>query len=366
MLVKPLLILAGMTWCSAVHAQVSCGAQPVDVPPDVQQSFKGDVEGKAQLFTRLLGDVNLAGEVETSRDEIHQKYKNLDQSVIDRYMIWVSCQGIMQDQRLSPAEKTRLWIQVYQELSRPSKTQSRLPATLFNRIEIGRAGETSIDYLESILGTPKTKNGRFATFVSDGYEIIAHYLESDGVNGEQGNLIRLGVRVEDRDEAQFSPIVLDGYWNPEGCRDESGKEICRKDILPLKLADGHRLSEYVNDDMCHPSTEGGPIINKDYSYFCSREGSGSTNFILREFELEVSDERAGSAASLLAHFDDTEAFHMDADVVESLKKEVGINTPDVDTAKVELLELLNRIYMESQVVGFTISVERFEEYYSEY
>jgi hypothetical protein len=82
-------------------AQVNCGDQPKDVPPDVQQKLSGDIQGKAQLFTKLLGDAGLTGKVDASRNEVYQKYHNIDKSQIDRYMIWVSCQTINADHSLS-------------------------------------------------------------------------------------------------------------------------------------------------------------------------------------------------------------------------------------------------------------------------
>jgi hypothetical protein len=60
-LVLPLLLLA-----KPALSQVDCGTNPKDVPADVQQTLSGDVEGKAQLFTKLLGDANLKGTVQTS------------------------------------------------------------------------------------------------------------------------------------------------------------------------------------------------------------------------------------------------------------------------------------------------------------
>ena len=53
-------------------AQVNCGDQPKDVPPDVQQKLSGDVQGKAQLFTKLLGDADLTGKVNASKKEVYQ------------------------------------------------------------------------------------------------------------------------------------------------------------------------------------------------------------------------------------------------------------------------------------------------------
>ena len=71
------LIVCMILFSVTARAQMTCGPEP-DIPPDVGELFKGDVEGKAQLFTKLLGDTNLKGTVETSKNEVHQKYNNAD------------------------------------------------------------------------------------------------------------------------------------------------------------------------------------------------------------------------------------------------------------------------------------------------
>jgi hypothetical protein len=116
--------VAALMCSSGLHAQVQCGAQPQEVPPDVQQRIQGDVEGKAQAFTKLLGDVNLKGKVDASRNEVYQKYNDVDKAHIDHYMIWVSCQNIMLDKQLSARDKSVLWIEIYRELIKPSEKQA--------------------------------------------------------------------------------------------------------------------------------------------------------------------------------------------------------------------------------------------------
>lgn len=69
----------------ALGQTVNCGEQP-KIPPDVEESIKGDVQGKAQLFTKLLGNAELKGAVEASKKELQQKYKNVDKIRIDEYM----------------------------------------------------------------------------------------------------------------------------------------------------------------------------------------------------------------------------------------------------------------------------------------
>src|SRR5215831_6592888 len=98
-------------------AQISCGEATKDVPVAVQEQLKGDVEGKAQLITKMLGDAQLKGKVETSRAELHQEHRNLDQHQIDTYFMWVACQALAFDKTLSAAEKITLWKDVLTALN---------------------------------------------------------------------------------------------------------------------------------------------------------------------------------------------------------------------------------------------------------
>jgi hypothetical protein len=61
-MLKRIVFLAAFAWSSAVQAQeVQCGPQPTvkDMPPDVQQKVMGDLEGKAQIFSKLFGDADI-------------------------------------------------------------------------------------------------------------------------------------------------------------------------------------------------------------------------------------------------------------------------------------------------------------------
>jgi WD40 repeat protein len=137
---------------SAFAQTVNCGAQPKELPPDVQEKIKGDVEGKAQLFTKLLGDAALKGTVEASKTELQQKYKDVDKAQMDRYMSWVSCQSIMQDKNLTTAEKNKLWLDLYREII-GSKKEKQSDAT--NSV-VNERGVIAVRY-------PNLRNAEFET-----------------------------------------------------------------------------------------------------------------------------------------------------------------------------------------------------------
>jgi hypothetical protein len=96
----------------SVSAESYCGDAPKDIPVAAQDQIKGDVEGKAQLLTKMLGSAQINGTVETSRTELYEEHKNVDQHQIDMYFMWVSCQTIMSDKTLSTPEKVKLFADI--------------------------------------------------------------------------------------------------------------------------------------------------------------------------------------------------------------------------------------------------------------
>jgi hypothetical protein len=78
----------------SASAESYCGDAPKDIPVAAQDQIKGDVEGKAQLLTKMLGSAQINGTVEASRTELYEEHKNVDQHQIDMYFMWVSCQTI--------------------------------------------------------------------------------------------------------------------------------------------------------------------------------------------------------------------------------------------------------------------------------
>jgi hypothetical protein len=131
MIGRPLLIIIALGWLTwagpaAAQTQINCGAEPRDVPIEVQEQLKGDIQGKAQLFTRLLGDAQLQGAIDSTRHEVNEKHQNLDQSQLDRYMLWTMCQAILADKTLTSQEKVEQYLRVYKTL-RPGSSQSEPP-----------------------------------------------------------------------------------------------------------------------------------------------------------------------------------------------------------------------------------------------
>jgi hypothetical protein len=130
---------------SSAAAQSACGDNPKQVPVEAEESLKGDVEGKAQVLTRLLGQAQMKGAIETGRKELYERHQNLDQHQIDMYFMWVACQEIMSDKSLPTREKVRLWNDI-----RPTFTQRMTPAKREQGMKIPDPDSVEVSELQQV------------------------------------------------------------------------------------------------------------------------------------------------------------------------------------------------------------------------
>jgi hypothetical protein len=127
---------------AVAQAQPSCG----DPPRIDDQTLKGDLDGKAQFLSRLVGDASLKGHIETARTDIFSKYPNAGATRSDAYLEYMFCSFVLTDSKLSAQEKFRA-IQEFRQLAAqpvPSAPQA------FTRGEQSPAvinkGDTNIGY----------------------------------------------------------------------------------------------------------------------------------------------------------------------------------------------------------------------------
>jgi hypothetical protein len=96
-------IVAWIALIGAAQSQQSCGN-----PPRVDdQTLKGDLEGKAQFLSKLVGDANLKGQIETARTDIFSKYPNAGAAHSDAYLEYMFCTFVLTDPKLTGQEKFR-------------------------------------------------------------------------------------------------------------------------------------------------------------------------------------------------------------------------------------------------------------------
>jgi len=86
---------------SVAYSDTICG----DPPPVANEALKGEIEGKAQLLSRFIGDANLSGKIETSRTEIFSKYPDAEKSRANAFFDYQVCVLIMNDKKLDTIQK---------------------------------------------------------------------------------------------------------------------------------------------------------------------------------------------------------------------------------------------------------------------
>jgi len=122
--------------CNATSAQIHpvCGSPPEikGIPQEEEDLLKGQIEGNAKLFSRLLGDARLAGQVESTKKTITQNFPKLNEAIAFRYFQYVTCVTVMNDTSLTTAQKIDLLRQInptpQTTIPSPPSVPSKLPS----------------------------------------------------------------------------------------------------------------------------------------------------------------------------------------------------------------------------------------------
>jgi hypothetical protein len=104
--------------CGLAQAQPSCGE-----PPRVDDlTLKGDLEGKAQFLSKLVGDADLKGKIEAARTDIFSKYPKAGEAHSDAYLEYLFCSFVLSDPKLSGQEKFHAILDFRQAEREPVKS----------------------------------------------------------------------------------------------------------------------------------------------------------------------------------------------------------------------------------------------------
>jgi hypothetical protein len=99
---------------------LDCG-KPPELPYKSQESekLKGELEGKAQMLSRLVGNADLKGAVETERNTIFQSADQVLAAWQSNYLSYVFCASVMSDKSLSVEKRIDAWREFQQAMQPP-------------------------------------------------------------------------------------------------------------------------------------------------------------------------------------------------------------------------------------------------------
>jgi hypothetical protein len=91
-----------------------------DPPPVANETLKGEINGKAQIVSKYLGDAQLSGKIETSRTEIFSKYADGETSRANAYFEYQVCILLFADKKMTTQEKLEELRKVRREFKKPT------------------------------------------------------------------------------------------------------------------------------------------------------------------------------------------------------------------------------------------------------
>lgn len=107
----------------AVNAEdiaAACG----EAPANVDTHIIADVQGKAGLLSKYVGDASLSGKIDSTRQDIYSKYPDANAAHADAYLQYQVCVVIEQDSNMSTVDKVNLLRATRSDFSKPVKKNS--------------------------------------------------------------------------------------------------------------------------------------------------------------------------------------------------------------------------------------------------
>jgi hypothetical protein len=93
-------------WEDCIGCAPHCGSPPLlPVQSQEYESIKGELEGKAEFLSRLIGNGNLKGAVEAEHRTIYQAADAIQAAWQSAYLSYLFCSTVMSDNTMSSQEK---------------------------------------------------------------------------------------------------------------------------------------------------------------------------------------------------------------------------------------------------------------------
>jgi hypothetical protein len=117
--VLPILVMAA-TAHNAFAQAAMCG----DAPAMTDLRLKGELDSKATVLSRFLGDLKFKGQVEVEKQDVLSRYPNADKLRLNQYFLYQVCILIMSDSRMSTEKKYELLTHARESIFNPSAERS--------------------------------------------------------------------------------------------------------------------------------------------------------------------------------------------------------------------------------------------------
>jgi hypothetical protein len=146
-------ILFSMLFAPVLHAQDTslCGPAPSEaVTKELSEKTKGDLEGKAQAISKLLGSADLGGKIETERKTLYQTSDSSEAIRADRYLFYVTCLLLMKDTTTPLKDKLDALNKLRQPVQPAGPSKSELMKQMLANFE----RSTTSDKIKEELGVP--------------------------------------------------------------------------------------------------------------------------------------------------------------------------------------------------------------------
>jgi hypothetical protein len=118
------ILFAHLALLAGTSAAWSQGGPCGDAPMVADERLKGELDSKATVLSRVLGDVKFKGQVEIEKDDVLRRYPNADKLRLNQYFLYTVCLVIMNDTRMPAEQKLQKLIEARESIFLSSSGRS--------------------------------------------------------------------------------------------------------------------------------------------------------------------------------------------------------------------------------------------------
>ncbi len=119
-----LFVAALMSLVCFANGAMAQGGVCGDAPAMTDQKLKGELDAKASVLSRFLGDLKFKGQVEVEKNDVLSHYPNADKLRLNQYFLYQVCILIMSDSRMTTEKKFELLTNARESIFNPSSERS--------------------------------------------------------------------------------------------------------------------------------------------------------------------------------------------------------------------------------------------------